>query len=221
MAHIVVLLLTALLSSELGGAAVIDLTWSLRKVRATRVNGTTTEKLQLPWKMDCAASGLNRDWCNMFCFDGITCHLTDTILVDPFEEEDDVGTIDCWTSRRRTSPCPVPYEQVPNVGCVNLLEKNYTWSDARSVCQKRGGDLATPVSLHALADYMIGIGVTAEYWVGALISSGWLDGRSINASDFVSFEPDYTGDCVRMKRSYNYLLGDTDCTNPKRGVCEY
>ncbi|XP_068215546.1 uncharacterized protein [Palaemon carinicauda] len=171
----------------------------------------------------CAAVVSRKYWGNLFCFQEGSCRFSNVAVPPFFEETGSGNVIDCKAlDPPRT--CLPPYYPVMNVGCIMFLTATYTFSDARSQCQQQGGELATPKSFSALVQYMqmaVPGSAINQYWVGAQVSTGWYDGRAVNATDFAMDEPNGTGDCYRMKGPENLLMADQDCGVLYHVICEF
>ncbi|CAL4161523.1 unnamed protein product, partial [Meganyctiphanes norvegica] len=52
-------------------------------------------------------------------------------------------------------PCKSPFIPVKDVGCAHIFPTKMNYSDARTLCQGEGGDLAAPNNVTDLKDYIM------------------------------------------------------------------
>ncbi|KAK3853974.1 hypothetical protein Pcinc_039511 [Petrolisthes cinctipes] len=126
----------------------------------------------------------------------------------------------CWT-RHLTGPAfNTPFAQLVAEGCIEYVSTPETWHDARKYCRSIGGDLYVAGDYTGMKTY-ITLNGERQTWVG-VANWTWLDGRPVDASEWVYFgEPDNGPDeqCARYRLVFAGL-DDFICTMTHAFLCQ-
>ncbi|XP_045111088.1 C-type lectin domain family 17, member A-like [Portunus trituberculatus] len=125
------------------------------------------------------------------------------------------------------SDCPYPFKQVLDE-CYYLSSNTLTWHNARHSCQGMGGELAMPIYLYALRNFVAGErGPPRSVWVGANNHNGgwrWLNGLPVDDAEWGKKQPNNrrpTDQCLAVRRDRHPVLDDMGCGSNLRFVCQY
>ncbi|XP_042858470.1 uncharacterized protein LOC122244593 [Penaeus japonicus] len=127
------------------------------------------------------------------------------------------------TATTTTGPgpkCAESFTDLGVIGCYHIHEVSMKYSSARTYCQGLNADLATPAELDPLRAYLIGAGMSGEYWVGLEHPDGWIDGRPVDPSEWADGEPNNSGPCSRLKSTSSFKAADHGCNNLYKVICE-
>ncbi|XP_049611834.1 galactose-specific lectin nattectin-like isoform X2 [Syngnathus scovelli] len=118
--------------------------------------------------------------------------------------------------------CPRGWTQL-DCRCFIFQDEGRSFSDAESVCNILGGNLA---SVHNNVEYAVVLGVIAkgtssDYWIGLHEALGsddfiWTDGTPV---DFTAFNSNNdSGDCIEVEVDDD-LWDNQPCDSPNRYIC--
>ncbi|CAL4060355.1 unnamed protein product, partial [Meganyctiphanes norvegica] len=119
--------------------------------------------------------------------------------------------------------CPASYIQVGNQ-CFSIKSEKKNWSNARTVCQGEGGDLAAPSDLNLLKP-IIAENTNATYlWLGGSdsVTPGtwkWVSGTPVTNSWFPG-HPAANNSCLTLPMSDGVVVSDDSCNKTFSFVCE-
>ncbi|XP_069190768.1 C-type lectin lectoxin-Phi1 [Procambarus clarkii] len=124
--------------------------------------------------------------------------------------------------------CPSPYYNV-HAECFFVSEEMMTWHEARAICLKADGDLATPKHQVALKDNIFKSSGGVKVFVGGRDAEEngqfkWLDETKVQEGDWMEGEPNNEWDkefCLAFHAGKQPMLFDMNCENPMRFVCQY